>query len=65
MVGDQIKYEPAWQGTEKKLKLKQTAVNDCLSSATAGLNVESLSHIKKSKKEHFIMSQSSALSGAL
>ena len=37
MVGDQIKYEPVWQLSSKKKALKATAVNDCLSSVTAGL----------------------------
>ena len=54
MVGDQIKYEPIWQLSAQKKSLKQMAVNDCLSSATAGLNSESMSQVKKVKREHYI-----------
>ena len=50
MVGDQIKYEPIWQLSSKKKVLKQMAVNDCLSSATAGLNDKSMDQIKKVKQ---------------
>ena len=45
--------------------LKQTAVNDCLSSATAGLNEKSMDQIKKLKREHMMSNQSRASSGAL
>lgn len=41
------------------------AVNDCLSSATAGLNNESLNQIRKTKREHYMTNQSRASSGAL
>ena len=65
MVGDQVKYEPVWQMPDKKRILKDTAVNDCLSSATAGLNSSSLDRIKKSKREQFAANQSKVSSGAL
>ena len=45
MIGDQIKYEPAWHMTNKKKLLKSTAVNDCLSSVTAGLNKSSMTTV--------------------
>ena len=41
------------------------AVNDCLSSATAGLNEKSMDQIQKLKREHMITNQSRASSGAL
>ena len=50
MYGDQIKYEPAWQMGSRKLLLKDTAVNDCLSSANAGLRENSITKVKKTKK---------------
>ena len=37
MVGDQIKYEPAWQKRCKRQMLSKLAVNDCLTSMTAGM----------------------------
>ena len=45
--------------------LKQTAVNDCLSSATAGLNVQSMSSVRKTKREHYQANLSRASTGAL
>ena len=44
--------------------LKETAVDDCLSSVTAGLNESSIRKIKKSKLEQFVVSQLRASSGA-
>ena len=48
MVGDQIKYEPAWLPRKSvgQDTLKTSKVNDCLRSATAGLNTESLERVK-------------------
>ena len=41
------------------------AVNDCLSSATAGLNSSSIDRAKRSKREQYLLNQSRASSGAL
>ena len=49
MVGSQIKYEPAWQSPGRKKTLLKTGVDDCLSSATAGLNDISMSKVRSSK----------------
>ena len=65
MCGDQIKYEPVWQSNMKKKQLKNTAVNDCLSSMTAGLTEKSICKATKSKREQFLISQKRASSGAL
>ena len=46
MIGPQIKYEPCWQSMDKKSLLKHTGVNDCLSSATAGLTYSSMTKVK-------------------
>ena len=50
MVGDQIKYEPVWQKSEAKAMLKITGVNECLSSATAGLTQKSMNKVKTAKQ---------------
>ena len=49
MVGQQIKYEPAWlpKNSQAEVTLKHSNVTDCLRSATAGLNEESLERVKK------------------
>ena len=65
MVGPQIKYEPAWQSPEKKQLLKKTGVNDCLSSATAGLNSNSIAKVRQSKNMQYKASKERAQSGAL
>ena len=49
MIGDQIKYEPAWVAPKSRAKksLNQTNASDCLKSVTAGLNTKSLSRLQK------------------
>ena len=65
MIGPQIKYEPAWQSPSKKAMLKKTGVNDCLSSATAGLNSNSIAKVRQSKNMQYKASKERAQSGAL
>ena len=64
MVGNQIKYEPAWNHIGKKEVLKHTAVNDCLSS-TAGLTEHSMGRVKKSKREQKLATMSRVSAGDL
>ena len=56
MVGDQIKYEPIWNLSSKKRALKATAVNDCLSSVTAGLTSQSIHTVQRRKSEQYLAS---------
>ena len=51
MIGDQIKFEPAWCTQKQKQLLKDTDVNDCLSSAAAGLNRHSITRVRKIKRD--------------
>ena len=64
MVGNQIKYEPAWNHIAKKEVLKHTAVNDCLSS-TAGLTEHSMGRVKKNKREQKLATMSRVSAGDL
>lgn len=64
MVGDAIKYEPAWNHIAKKDVLKHTAVNDCLSS-TAGLTQHSMGRVKKNKRDQKLATMSRVSAGDL
>jgi len=49
MIGDAIKYEPAWVAAKSRARksLDRTNAVDCLKSVTAGLNTKSLSRLQK------------------
>ena len=65
MIGDQIKYEPSWQNPSRKQLLKEAGINDCLSSAMAGLRHSSLNKVNKTKREQYHLNKMRACSGAL
>ena len=65
MVGDAIKYEPVWQAPSTKQVLGKTAVNDNLTSVTAGLNVKSMTMIREAKRKQLMENTQKISTGAL